>query len=71
MGHQSQYDFETFYHGVCAELSNKGEVQNMSKQFSLLGDDNERVKFILEKNLTKRSISPVGNIFIREGLIII
>ena len=52
MGHQTQYDFETFYHTVCAELQTKGEVQSMSKQFSLLGDDNERVKFILEKNFT-------------------
>ena len=49
---QNQYDFETFYHAVCADLQNKGEVQSMSKQFSLLGDDNERVKFILEKSFT-------------------
>ena len=52
MGHQTQYDFETFYHAVCGDLQTKGEVQSMSKQFSLLGDDNERVKFILEKNFT-------------------
>ena len=52
MGHQTNYDFETFYHAVCADLQNKGEVQSMSKQFSLLGDDNERVKYILEKNFT-------------------
>ena len=52
MGHQTQYDFETFYHSVCADLQSKGEVQSMSKQFSLLGDDSERVKYILEKSFT-------------------
>jgi len=46
----NSYDFETFYHAICAELQTKGEVHSMSKQFSLLGDDNERMKFVLEKN---------------------
>ena len=50
MGTQNPYDFETFYHAVCADLQTKGEVHSMSKQFSLLGDDNERIKFVLEKN---------------------
>jgi len=50
MATPSSYDFETFYHAVCSDLNNKGEVQNMSKQFSLLGDDNDRIKFVLEKN---------------------
>jgi len=50
MAAPSSYDFETFYHAVCGDLTNKGEVHNMSKQFSLLGDDNERIKFVLEKN---------------------
>ena len=50
MGTPSPFDFEKFYHDVCADLQNKGEVQNMSKQFSMLGDDNERIKFVLEKN---------------------
>ena len=50
MATPSSYDFETFYHAVCGDLTNKGEVHSMSKQFSLLGDDNERIKFVLEKN---------------------
>lgn len=56
MGHQSQYDFETFYHAVCADLQTKNEVQSMSKQFSLLGDDYERIKFIMEKNLMNNTL---------------
>ena len=52
MATPSSYDFETFYHAVCGDLTNKGEVHNMSKQFSLLADDNDRMKFVLEKNFT-------------------
>jgi len=48
----TSFDFETFYHAVCTDLQNKGEVHSMSKQFSLMGDDNERMKFVLEKNFT-------------------
>ncbi len=33
-------------------LSVQGEVQSMSKQFALMGDDCERMKFVLEKNFT-------------------
>ena len=58
----TSFDFETFYHGICTDLQNKGEVgeftiyflilinclnlqvHTMSKQFSLMGDDNERMK---------------------------
>ena len=50
MGTQNPYDFETFYQAVCADLQTKGDIHSMSKQFSLLGDDNERIKFVLEKN---------------------
>jgi len=52
MGSFSDYDFETFYHGVCSDLQSRGEVHSMSKHFSLLEDDNERMKFVLEKNFT-------------------
>jgi len=48
----SSYDFEHFYHAICSDLQGKGEVHNMSKHFSLLEDDNERMKFVLEKNFT-------------------
>jgi len=41
MGSFSDYDFETFYHGVCSDLQSRGEVHSMSKHFSLLEDDNE------------------------------
>jgi len=51
MSGPSSYDFETFYHNICSELQTRGEVHNLSKQFSQLADDNERIKFVLEKNL--------------------
>jgi len=52
MGTSNPYDFESFYHAVCADLQAKGEVHSMSKSFSLLPDDDERVKFVLERNFT-------------------
>ncbi|XP_023333559.1 SET and MYND domain-containing protein 4 [Eurytemora carolleeae] len=52
MGSLSPYDFEAFYHSICADLQTRGEVHSMSKQFSLMEDDNERMRFVLEKNLT-------------------
>ena len=47
MGSLSPYDFEAFYHSICADLQTRGEVHSMSKQFSLMEDDNERYCFIL------------------------
>ena len=46
MGSLSPYDFEAFYHSICADLQTRGEVHSMSKQFSLMEDDNERYCFI-------------------------
>ncbi len=43
-------DFETFYHSVCSDLQNRGEVHSMSKLFATLGGDEERLKFVLERN---------------------
>ena len=37
-------DFEAFYHSVCSELQNKGEVHSMSKLFSHLQTDEERMR---------------------------
>ena len=45
-----QHDFETFYHSVCSDLQNRGEVHSMSKQFATLTSDEERMRFVLEKN---------------------
>lgn len=49
-GGSGQADFESFYHAVCSELQNKGEVHSMSKSFALLGSDEDRIRFLLEKN---------------------
>ena len=46
MGSLSPYDFEAFYHSICADLQTRGEVHSMSKQFSLMEDDNERYCFV-------------------------
>ncbi len=45
-----QQDFETFYHSVCSDLQNRGEVHSMSKLFATLTTDEERMRFVLEKN---------------------
>jgi hypothetical protein len=37
-------DFESFYHSVCSDLQNKGEVHSMSKLFSQLTTDDERMR---------------------------
>ena len=45
-----QQDFETFYHSVCTDLQNRGEVHSMSKLFATLTTDEERMRFVLERN---------------------
>ena len=50
---QQQSDFESFYHSVCSELQNAGEVHSMSKLFSQLATDEERLRFVLERNFGK------------------
>ena len=37
-------DFEAFYHSVCSDLQNKGEVHSMSKLFAQLTSDEERMR---------------------------
>ena len=37
-------DFEAFYHSVCSDLQNKGEVHSMSKLFAQLTTDEERMR---------------------------
>lgn len=43
-------DFEAFYHSICADLQTKGEVHSMSKVFAHFHTDEERMRFILDKN---------------------
>ncbi len=45
-----QQDFESFYHSVCSDLQNRGEVHSMSKLFATLTSDEERMRFVLERN---------------------
>ena len=45
-------NFETFYHNICSDLQNKGEVHSVSKKFSHFTNDEERMKFILEKDFS-------------------
>ena len=45
-------NFETFYHNICSDLQNKGEVHSVSKKFSHLPSDDERMKFVLEKDFS-------------------
>ncbi len=51
-------DFESFYHAVCSDLQNKGEVTSMSKSFAQLADDEQRMRFVLEKNFASASTLP-------------
>ena len=53
-------DFESFYHNVCSELQNAGEVHAMSKLFALLETDEDRVRFILERNLANAHLGTLG-----------
>lgn len=46
-----QVSFETYYHKICASLQSVGEVHSVSKVFSQLANDNDRVRFVLERNL--------------------
>ena len=45
-------NFESFYHNICSDLQNKGEVHSVSKKFSHLTNDEERMKFVLEKDFS-------------------
>ena len=42
--------FEAFYHSVCSDLQNKGEVHSMSKLFAQLTTDEERMRRVLTAN---------------------
>ena len=42
-------DFEAFYHSVCSDLQNKGEVHSMSKLFAQLTTDEERMRRVSSK----------------------
>ena len=46
----SPADFEAFYHSVCSDLQNKGEVHSMSKLFAQLTTDEERMRRVLTAN---------------------
>ena len=46
----SMQNFESFYHSICTDLQNKGEVHSVSKKFSHFSTDEERMKFVLEKD---------------------
>eukprot|EP00095_Tigriopus_kingsejongensis_P007491 maker-scaffold580_size130538-snap-gene-0.31 protein:Tk07491 transcript:maker-scaffold580_size130538-snap-gene-0.31-mRNA-1 annotation:"set and mynd domain-containing protein 4-like" len=46
-------DFESFYHAVCSELQNQGEVHSMSKAFAQLTTDEDRIRFLIEKNFAQ------------------
>jgi hypothetical protein len=45
-------NFESFYHNICSDLQNKGEVHSVSKKFSHFASDDERMKFVLEKEFS-------------------
>ncbi len=45
-----QQDFDSFYRKVCSDLQDRGEVHSMSKLFATLSCDEERMKFVLERN---------------------
>ena len=49
---RNNHNFESFYHNICSDLQKKGEVHSVSKKFSHFTNDEERMKFVLEKDFS-------------------